>query len=108
MTWIQLKITLKNMLKIPFDMDQQELDERAKKDEEFTEWFNSGYLIAKNSPEFFDTVLFDVQDDNRNRADGLLWGKWMFENEMSINQENEFGRIRNKGKEKDQDLDFDW
>src|SRR5665213_2962542 len=47
----------------------------------FSDYFNDGYNLAKNDPELYDQVLWEAEG-NKERSNALIWGRWMFEQEM--------------------------
>ena len=81
--------------------------DEEQRQQEFSDSFNDGYSLAKNDPEGYDAVLWDIEDD-RERSNGLIWGKWIFEQELgqakstTKEQKNlsEIQSIRNKSNER--------
>ena len=83
-----------------FDNQEQETP-----DQKFQDAFNSGYILAHHNPDFLEQILFEIGDSDKNTTDGLLWGKWQFENELQMNKVNEFEQIRSKSRDKDREME---
>src|ERR1039458_2858491 len=81
-----------------FNMEEQEYDNP---DQAFQEGFNSGYILAEHDPKLLEKILWERESDHDQLTNGLIWGKKQFEQELNKEQLKEFGRIRNKGKERD-------
>ena len=88
--------------------------EKQRPFDEFSDFFNDGYNLAQNNPDLFETVLWE-NEGNNERSKALIWGRWMFEQEMkSINPQSkeqqillEIQAIRNRGKERSRTIEKD-
>jgi len=56
-------------------------DDKEIYDQEFSDSFHDGYNLAKNNPQLYEEVLWE-NENNKNYSSGLIWGKWLFEQEI--------------------------
>ena len=89
----------------PFGPPSISTIDQEMRQQEFSDYFNDGYNLAKNDPELYDQVLWEAED-NKERSNALIWGRFMFEQEMqkdvSLNKEqkvlSEIRAIRGRNK----------
>ena len=62
--------------------------EQEMRQQEFSDSFHDGYNLAKNDPKLYDQVLWEAED-NKDQSNALIWGKWMFEQEMKKDDSNQ-------------------
>ena len=89
-------------------MEDIKYEEQETSDKQFQDAFNSGYTLAKYDPEYLENILFDIGDSDKTKTEGLIWGKWQFEEEMKRDQIKELAKLRNKSRGKDRDLDLEY
>jgi len=70
--------------------------EKQRPFDEFSDFFNDGYNLAQNNPDLFETVLWE-NEGNNERSKALIWGRWMFEQEMKSIKQRATNLIRNPG-----------
>jgi hypothetical protein len=66
--------------------------------------FNSGYLLAKHIPTLLAKIVKNVRPTN-DFTEGLFSGKEEYELEFSRTQLDELTRMRNRSKDRGQDLE---
>lgn len=75
-------------------------------EQQFLKGFNSGYLIAKHEPVLIGKILKTIEPTN-DYLSGLISGKEEWELEIQKTQMDELGQLRDKSKDRSQDLELE-
>lgn len=73
--------------------------------EQYTEGFNNGYLLAKYEPKLLTKLLKQLVPSG-DYLEGLFSGKEECEREYTLSQLNELARLRDNNRERDQNLEL--
>ena len=74
-------------------------------EQQYIRGFNHGYLLTKHLPALVGKLVKHIKATTSDYLAGFFSGKEEYELEYSQSQLNELQKLRNKSKDRDQDLE---